>query len=180
MIRMFLIFLFLCYADRDLNGQLANTNGSKSDSKSADSMNKRNSELKFLTFPLYNIHIGVGLINGVHLGFNLRFNESLSLEASFGKSLIFNSGTQTNFYNLGINVYTRNYSGLMFGLICGYKKNDLKSTGIISPNAGYFFIGEKGITIQLRGGLQFYTKKYDESSYGLEYLTFDCKIGYSF
>jgi len=82
---------------------------------------------------------------------------------------------------LGINVYGSLKSGFVFNVIGAYKKNNSKSSGVVSPNAGYFFIGEEGITLQARGGLQFYTNTdFNKEDYGLSLLTFDFSLGKSF
>jgi hypothetical protein len=64
----------------------------------------------------------------------------------------------------------------------GVKHNKYESSGIISPNIGYFSIGKRGLLFQFSRGIQFYTNiaYLDEGSSFLEYITFDISIEANF
>ncbi len=134
-----------------------------------------------ISYPLFEIHAGLGFVNGGNIGSRIRLNEQTGFEISYGRDVIFNTGNNTNYYCAGLNLYTSSYSGFVVSLIGAYKKNDSKSSGVISPNAGYVYYGKSGITIQAKGGLQFYLNKdFNAEDYGLSMLTFDFSLGKSF
>lgn len=145
------------------------------------SFENRNASSFEIKFPLYNIHLGLGLVNGANIGSSIRIDEKYGFEISYGRNLIFNSGGKINYYFFGLNGYGSAVSGLTAGILFGYQNNENESTGVISPNAGYFYIGKEGFTFQARGGLKFYTyKNYSSGSSGLEFITFDISFGKSF
>ncbi|MBL8006543.1 MAG: hypothetical protein JNJ56_03370 [Ignavibacteria bacterium] len=170
MIKSFLIVTILCSC----------TGFCQEKSKSRSLIYSGNRSFK-ISYPLYEIHAGLGILNGGNIGGRIRLNEQTGFEVSYGRDIIFSTGNNTNYYCAGLNVYTSSYSSFVISLIGAYKKNNSKSSGIISPNAGYVHYGKKGITIQARGGLQFYLNKdYNMEDYGLSMITFDFSIGKSF
>lgn len=126
--------------------------------------------------------MGIGIVNGVNLKGSIRFVRSFSFETSYGRNLIFSSGTKTDFYCFGFNYYGSTYSGLILSFLGGVKHNTYESSGIISPNIGYFSFGKRGLLFQFRGGIQFYTNTgyLDEGSSFLDYITFDISLGANF
>ncbi|MBS1492962.1 MAG: hypothetical protein JST55_05615 [Bacteroidetes bacterium] len=134
-------------------------------------------------FPANEIYLGYGAVNGGRLGYRLRLNEDIGIEASFGKNFLFNDGLNRYYLTAGMNYYTKIYEGLFFSMLGVYEKtNDFYGDSFaFSPNAGYFLIKpDKKISLHLRAGPVFYSKRRDSSSASQLGLNIDASIGFIF
>lgn len=96
----------------------------------------------------FNIHAGVGVLNGTRLGVNYRFNRNFSINIDYGVSThIFYGyfhgifGGPTIVYNTDLNYHFKNMSSPIINISVAYSKwNKPKNYSfVLSPNIGYVF-----------------------------------------
>ncbi len=110
-------------------------------------------------FSKFNIHAGVGVLNGTRLGFNYRFNRKISINMDFGFSthlLLGVLGGPIIVYNTDLNYNFKNMSSPIMNISLAYGKwNKPKNYSLVlSPNIGYVFYNPTNsiYSLQLRIG----------------------------
>lgn len=143
---------------------------------------KENSNL--FSLPIFDIHIGAGLITGGHLGVRVKTIKSLSVEASYGVDLRNLIALSDGFeiYGGGLNWHFNKKNKLLLSLIFAYSRgiNLSQEDLYISPMLGWFSSNETGINLLLRGGI--FLRKDIIPGNGQTYLFFnvDINLGYVF
>lgn len=90
----------------------------------------------------FNIHAGVGILNGTRLGINYRFNRNISINIDYGISTFIFFGIISGFtINSDLNYHFNNNSGpLLCPSITIYKSSGVEPSYLVpSFNVGYLF-----------------------------------------
>jgi hypothetical protein len=108
------------------------------------------------SLPLFDIHIGAGVVPGGRIGARYLFVENISLELAYGADVVnfFGLSDPNTRYTLGLNYHLSNSIAAITLLVtyADYPNFDYRKL-FISPNFGIIQIRKSGIQIFIRAGI---------------------------